>query len=455
MNTDNMDDRDNTESRYAFRRMVEIGLASLSVIAFVELVSFGAFSGGMWGGIGIGYAILFYLVTAWLDRSWPKPSIHFLFLALVSLVIIALLNLHSPNPAVSWFYWRKLVSIFLPLVLLTSPEIARRADHKYFFTSVILAAFVGAFALGVELFLDAPVLHISKGIYAPVTQYNRGLSYLVVLALPMMAALWTRPIASKQINFDPEEPSRQIALPIDDPSQPKFRLWYLKQIYRRLAPDRYIPLILFMLVMLLPTSLSESRAAKVAFIAGILTTALAKLAPNLTRRLLGLLVIVLLGWPYYAQKGYLYFQDQLLRLPPSWLARVEIWDYTSYRVFEHPWLGWGLGTSKFLDFKNPHGRLYQLVREVAAPHPHNVVTQLWVELGIPGLALGVLFAFLTLRQASRISPVLAPFAMGAWAAALCLTMVAYDFWTDSMFSAFALTAFAFALLEYKLIPKQG
>jgi O-antigen ligase len=121
----------------------------------------------------------------------------------------------------------------------------------------------------------------------------------------------------------------------------------------------------------------------------------------------------------------------------------------SFRIIEHPWLGWGLGSSSSLPFKEPHGALYMFTDKPAA-HPHNVMTQLWAELGLPGLAIGLAFAFLMLRKISRLDPRLAPFALGAWVACFCLSLTAYDFWTDSLFAAFALTGLAFAILQKQI-----
>jgi O-antigen ligase len=121
----------------------------------------------------------------------------------------------------------------------------------------------------------------------------------------------------------------------------------------------------------------------------------------------------------------------------------------SYRILEHPWLGWGLTASRFVPCAEPHGALY--VRAPACPgHPHNAIIQLWVELGIPGLVFGIAFALLVLHWIERLDRRLAPFALGAFTGALTLSLVAYDLWTDSLFGAFALTAFAFALLQRRI-----
>jgi O-antigen ligase len=171
-----------------------------------------------------------------------------------------------------------------------------------------------------------------------------------------------------------------------------------------------------------------------------------QLWPVLTRRLLTALPFLLLVWPFAVQRFFLAHSGWLNHIPPSWQARMEIWDYISYRIMERPWLGWGFGTAHTLPIIGPHSAAYVLTT-VPAAHPHNVVAQLWVELGLPGLALGIVFALFTLRRATQLDEKLAPFAVGAWMAALCLSLVAYNFWTDSLLAAFALTGLMFALLK--------
>lgn len=393
-------------------------LPLLTLFAYITVTTVGAFTGGLWAAVGIGYALALYFGTAYLDRRWPRPSRDVLALALIALAVMAALNLASIDPQQSWFDWLRLSTIFLPLALLTAPEIRAHAAQQKLFTIMAATAMAGAFALGVELVLSAPLLHLVRGERAGLTGYNRGLSYLVVLSTPILASLWMRrPLSSKG---DVKNAIRKI-----------------------------VPFALFVVVLLFPSGLTESRASKLALVLALLTIIAAHVVPKVTRWSLAGLTILLSAWPLVVQKAFVHFQDRLASLPDSWRHRLEIWDYMSYRIAEHPWRGWGLGTSKLLDYKDPHGELYQVVT-AAAPHPHNAATQLWVELGAPGIVLGIGFALLTLRQASRLSPPLMPFAYGAWMAAVCLSCVAYNFWTDSMFAAFALTGFAFALLDRKI-----
>ncbi len=385
-------------------------LPSFALALYVVAATAGAFLGGLWAALGIGGALLLFVGFWAVDKKMPLPQTDFAFLAFGTLWVAAILNFQSSQPDISWSEWVRLLSVLIPLLLFSNPSIEARAFHKAFVPVVLIAAMAGALALGLELSLGAPLLKEVEGLpNVALTQYNRGLSYLILLAFPLMAGL--------RGGFPPLSPQK-----------------------------RAVVIAAFILALLIPAGLTESRAAKLALVLALAATVIAYFWPVLTRRLLAIVPFLCLGWPLAAQKVFLLHQDWVTRLPNSWRARMEIWDYMSYRIMERPLLGWGLGTAHTLPFQEPHGSQYVFV-DMAVAHPHNVVMQLWVELGLPGLALGLIFALLTLRKAGQLDAKLAPFAIGAWVAALCLSLVAYNFWTDSLWAAFAMTGFAFAMLE--------
>jgi O-antigen ligase len=83
----------------------------------------------------------------------------------------------------------------------------------------------------------------------------------------------------------------------------------------------------------------------------------------------------------------------------------------------------------------------------AAPHAHNFVTELWVETGVPGLAVGLAFFLFTLWRATNLNEELRPFALGGWMAAIVVSLVGFNLWTDALWAAFALSAFVFGGLQ--------
>lgn len=68
----------------------------------------------------------------------------------------------------------------------------------------------------------------------------------------------------------------------------------------------------------------------------------------------------------------------------SFFSRLLIWEYFSHKFFEKPFLGWGLGSSRYIIDGGVIGGIPNVM------HPHKSILQAYVELGLFG---GVLFSF--------------------------------------------------------------
>ena len=126
-------------------------------------------------------------------------------------------------------------------------------------------------------------------------------------------------------------------------------------------------------LILLPITLTESRATRAAFLLGFIATIAAFIAPIIARRTLAVLLVASAALPFCVMEIFLNHHTWFEHLPPSWQDRVEIWDYMSYRIVERPFLGWGLGmgSSRLLPYLLPHGQLYRFV-DTEAANPHDV-----------------------------------------------------------------------------------
>ena len=385
-------------------------LSTLCIFLYAVTASIGAFTGGLWAALGIGLAVILFAGMWAVDKKPSLPSRDFTWLVFAALLLFAAELPLSAYPALSLKTWEQLVSIFLPLLVLTAPRLQNVVAKDLFVSVVSVAAAVGALALGVELLSGGVLLHMVKKPSASLTEYNRGIAHLVILAFPLLAGLW-------------------------------------------LAGRRYFACALA-LALLFPAGLTESHTAKLALILGGVVTVAASYRPLWARNGLAGLSVILMGWPFYAQWFFSNHYDAVENMHASWKHRVEIWDYLSYRIAERPVLGWGLGTTHELDFTQPHGNLYQIVVQ-GAPHAHNFITELWVETGIVGLALGLAFLLMSLRGAFSLHEKLRPFALGAWVAALTVAMFGFDFWTDALWAAFALTVFAFGIIQQNIQRSAG
>lgn len=95
--------------------------------------------------------------------------------------------------------------------------------------------------------------------------------------------------------------------------------------------------------------------------------------------------------------------------PNSEIHRFVIWDFAIRHIFERPIFGWGLDASRAIPgggqnvflFANPDGTP---ATGAALPlHPHNMVLQIWLELGLIGFVLATALFAGILRHAAKIA----------------------------------------------------
>ncbi len=123
------------------------------------------------------------------------------------------------------------------------------------------------------------------------------------------------------------------------------------------------------------------------------------------------------------------------RLPPSWRERVDIWIFAAHRVATHPWLGWGMDSSR------------AFVPDIPL-HPHNAALQVWLELGLPGAVLAALvIAAIFRRLAGLVERDRMLVAAAAASAAAYQTIGAFSFglWQQWWLAVGVLTALAIVL----------
>ncbi|OHC73498.1 MAG: hypothetical protein A3G18_08790 [Rhodospirillales bacterium RIFCSPLOWO2_12_FULL_58_28] len=98
------------------------------------------------------------------------------------------------------------------------------------------------------------------------------------------------------------------------------------------------------------------------------------------------LAVGALAFPFFIQ---LFTSDEIGQMfssdKGSWQHRWAIWEFVRGRIMDHPLIGWGLDSSRFI----PGGReniFGQNYAEILPLHPHNAFLQIWLELGVVGAA---------------------------------------------------------------------
>ncbi len=374
------------------------------VLVFAGLPTLGLAAGPSYSSMIIGLAVVQLLSGLAAARGvpsidWPLAGIAALFLVLCwASVAWSIDQRESARAALG------LTGVLAALLVFRAGRYGRTAVETLFHV-LLIATLLGILLAWLDIWLGYPLesaISTKPGVHAA-TKYNRGFDYLVLIVWPLLAHVWWR------------------------------RRWWAVGA-----------LGLAMAVML---AVTPSLAARVAVAAGLAVLLLAWAAPRL--------VALGLAWGVAAFVAALPAALRLLAdrraalarfLKPSGVARLEIWDYMTARVFEHPIRGWGLRTATDLPIRPDElaGYLYTDARGI---YPHNQWLELWVELGALGAALGLVFALLLLVRIRRLPQAVRPFAYAAFASAMIVASVNYEVVTDSWWCALAASAALFGMLD--------
>lgn len=156
--------------------------------------------------------------------------------------------------------------------------------------------------------------------------------------------------------------------------------------------------------------------------------------------------------PQISMKGIEY-------LPNSAIHRVYIWQVTAKHIYQRPWLGHGFDTARSLYpqstmveiplVKQSIGGLEAIKGEPIPLHPHNMILQIWLELGAAGavLTIAVLLAFLRMLARAPLERFERAVGYGFLVTALTISAVAYGAWQAWWLSAMGLGSVLFVAIH--------
>ena len=205
---------------------------------------------------------------------------------------------------------------------------------------------------------------------------------------------------------------------------------------------------LFLLAVAVPVIISTHDSSQVALIGSSLVFILAWTWRRPVIRALAVLwcaaFVLVLPVNFLAYKADLHLAPWL---PTSARARVIIWEYTSERVLDHPWLGIGADSTPAL--KTPRGVAEQpkgyVWPRMTGWHAHSLFLQTWYELGVAGV---ILMAFAGAAVVLRIS--LLPFEAQPFAAATFAVFVAIAAFAWGMWQPWLMCAVGLVLLYIRM-----
>ncbi|HEV2302198.1 MAG TPA: O-antigen ligase family protein [Stellaceae bacterium] len=383
----------------------------LPVAVFAALPTLGLFAGPSYSPLVFGLGVVGLVVAAAMGKALPRLDRGLLVFALLFAGFCWASALWSIAPRASRHGALQLTAIFAAaLVVLGARPLSPRACDLLFRATAVAFA-VGAAVIGIDAATGYHLQLLFATDTADIpTKYNRGADYLVLIAWPLLARAAVR---REWAMFAAVLLSTGLALAI--------------------APSATGRIAALVGLCVLLVAFASCR-----IVAGGLAAASALIAaatPFLLRALAqdrAAIAARLLVTPHLRISG---------------LARLEIWDYMTARVFERPLLGWGLWSAKFVPIgANEMGRY--LYAGLQGNYPHNEWLQLWVETGAFGAAVALAFALFVLRRIHRsLSPSFRPFAYAAFACAMTISLSNYEITTDSWWAALVACAYLFIALR--------
>jgi len=327
-----------------------------------------------------------------LDQGrWPVPSMRWLLIVGCFLAYGALSALWSIRPVQSLRQAFELAYTLIPALLFATaavqtplPVLDERRIRWF-----LLAYFAAIVLLMLDLLHGLPVYLLMRGGVSRDSELegsliNRNMVAMAALCWPAFQAFWLR------------------------------REW---------GAAALLPVGMIVLV-----TGGSSESAMVGLLIGLITLAIAMVAPTFTRVALGVGVVVTFFGTIPAME-WLYSLDLIdhTHLPFSFLHRIEIWHYASNLVFEKPLFGWGLDSSRSLAEKVIVERGgYEF--PVLPIHPHNAFLQVWLELGLVGVCFGIAIGLTVLRGIGQLPSQSQPVALAAFAGSMAMILVAYGIW---------------------------
>jgi O-antigen ligase len=177
-------------------------------------------------------------------------------------------------------------------------------------------------------------------------------------------------------------------------------------IYLLVKSRQFLAAFCLYVVIFTILSLSDSTSALLGFIiAGIAYVAL-YFGPKLLSLLLAWAVVIYMtSMPIFAivQNPYS-IAAKYESIPISYAHRLFIWKFTVDKSMENPILGKGIGTSRSVEVLESDMVNYRDLMISPLPrHPHNNILQIWLEMGLVGMAIAIYYIWNILGKFRNIA----------------------------------------------------
>ena len=382
------------------------------IVVFAALPSVGLVQGPSYAGLIYGLAVVQLMIGIWQQRRLPAIDRQLGLLAAGFAAWCWVSVAWSIDPGRSAAAALQMTAILAgSLIFLAAPTLTGEPVDRLF-----RAMFLGTLAGGVVFIVDRALGYPLQSLFMGHshslvgTKYNRGIDHLALIAWPQFA-------------------------------------------YFARRGDWRDGLLLAAGVAIIE-GVGLSLAGQVGTMAGLTVLVLAYWRPRIVGPALAGATILFVAVLPFALRA---LSEHRAALAPylkySGLHRLEIWDFMTARVLEHPLLGWGFGIAGMIPIP-PEELSHFVIQRDQGIYPHNQWLGLWVETGAPAAAIGLAFALLVLWRIRRLAALIRPFAYATFACAMAISSVNFEVKTNSWWAALIASAYLLATLNTPTVQVQ-
>ena len=304
--------------------------------------------------------VCFLATSVLIDKKFLKPKMEEIALFAVILLLAFLSCLWSFNPEFSFERSTKMISIFVPgIFFLAVTRLTPYKDFPFRHYTIALYLIMAGFLFS-EQTLGHPIIEFMSGKEVADYKLNRSFVVFSLLSIPVFFLIKTMNIGK----------AKKISL---------------------------FAIVLFATIISL--CLTKSQTAQLCFLVGFAFLMFFPIKNKIMfKGLVGLVIIFCLAFPFSIKtlKNNIsedVLTEGLLR-EASIVHRFEVWNHTAEKTFLSPLYGHGIESLRFM--KSDTWMEHQRADSVL--HSHNAVLQIWVEFGIIGISLALLFLLYIFRS---------------------------------------------------------
>ena len=139
------------------------------------------------------------------------------------------------------------------------------------------------------------------------------------------------------------------------------------------------------------------------------------------------------------------------------IHRLIIWSYAKEKIMEKPFIGHGFFLSRYKSEElrqTQRGTYYQFM----PLHPHNSILQVWLELGIIGIIIFLIFIKVLLNKiyfCYKLSPMTSTIAIFSFLQIFIIGQISYGFWQSWWIAIIIINFILFNVLFYVSSPNES